>query len=305
MLDNFFSVFSQVVVLFFLIFVGFLCGKLKILSENSAKALTDLVLYFATPCMIVKSYLIEYDTQLLKSMVVSIVISLLIHIGFIALATVLFRKEHKQIYRFSTVFSNAGYMALPLQYAVLGDIGVFLGAGYVAVFNLVLWTYGVMCMQKNKESFNVKKVIINPGVLSVIIGIIIFIFRLPLPEILTSAIGHMANLNTPLPMIIIGFYLSNIKFKELLCDYKNYIICGVRLLLFPAIALVVMYLCGVRGDMLYSMTIAASAPTAAATTMFSVKYGHNPKISVSAVSLSTILSLITMPLMVALAMLIG
>lgn len=304
MLDNFLSVFTQVVVLFFLIFVGFLCGKLKFLSDNSAKALTDLVLYFATPCMIVKSYLIEFKKELVSDMLISIVISVFIHIGFILLATVMFRKEHKQIFRFSTIFSNAGYMALPLQYAVLGDIGVFLGAGYVAVFNIVLWTYGVLCMQKQGGKFSIKKAFLNPGVLSVFIGIIIFIFKIPLPEILTSAITHMANLNTPLPMIIIGFYLSSIKFNELL-NGKTGILCAVRLLLFPMIALFLMYLCGVRGNMLYSMTIAASAPTAAATTMFSVKYGHNPKISVSAVSLTTLLSLFSMPLIVAFAMLIG
>ncbi len=304
MLDNFFSVFTQVVVLFFLIFVGFLCGKLKFLSDNSAKALTDLVLYFATPCMIVKSYLIDFKKELLTDMAVSIVLSLLIHIVFILLATVLFRKDNKQIFRFATVFSNAGYMALPLQYAVLGDIGVFLGAGYVAVFNIVLWTYGVLCMQKQGEKFSIKKAFLNPGVISVFVGILIFIFKIPLPEILTSAITHMANLNTPLPMIIIGFYLSNIKLGELL-NGKTCMLCAVRLLFFPAIVLFLMYLFGVRGNMLYSMVIAASAPTAAATTMFSVKYGHNPKISVSVVSLTTLLSLISMPLLVAFAMLIG
>lgn len=304
MLDNFFSVFSQVVVLFLLICVGYFCGKKKILSDSSAKVLTDIVLYFATPCMIVKSYIREFKYELLSDMFVSLLISLLIHIGFILLATLIFRKKHKQILRFATVFSNAGYMALPLQQAVLGDSGVFLGASYVAIFNILLWTYGILCMQKEGK-ISIKKVILNPGVLSVIVGIFIFIFSIPLPEIFVSAITHLSNLNTPLPMIIIGFYLSNTSLKELFTSRLNYTVCFVRLVLFPALSLILMFLCGVKGDMLCSMIIAVSAPTAAATTMFSVRYGHDPKISVSAVSLTTLLSLITMPLLVAVALYLG
>lgn len=301
MLDNFFSVFSQVVVLFLLMGVGFFCGKKQILSESSAKALTDVVLYFATPCMIVKSYIREFKQELLNDMLISLLISLLIHIGSIILATFMFRKKEKEILRFATVFSNAGYMALPLQQAVLGDIGVFLGASYVAVFNIVLWTYGVVLMQKN-GSISFKKVVLNPGVLSVIVGIIIFVFSIPLPEILTSAITHLSSLNTPLPMIIIGFYLANSDLKKLLSSKLNYLVCFVRLVLFPAVALILMYIFGVRDNMLCSMIIAVSAPTAAATTMFAVRYGHNPTLSVSSVSMTTILSLFTMPLFVAIAL---
>ena len=302
MLDNFFAVFSQVVVLFILIAVGFICGKLKILNETGSKAITDIVLFFATPCMIIKSYMRHFKTELLSDMLISLLISLLIHIFSILFVTVLFRKNNKEIMRFAIVFSNAGYMALPLQQAVLGDIGVFLGASYVAVFNIVLWTYGVFCMERSHAGFSFKKVLLNPGVLSVIVGIIIFVFSIDLPDILDSAINHIANLNTPLPMIIIGFYLSNIKFIELFKEKNNYIICFFRLIFIPAITLIVLILFGVRQNMLCSMIIAASAPTAAATTMFSVRYGHNPKLSVSAVSMSTLLSLITMPMLVAAAL---
>jgi predicted permease len=284
---------------------------LHFFGQDTAKKSNDLLFYIITPVVIVQSFMnMSFDIKTAKTLLIAFLCMFgTLTVGILIVIPFFNKKEDKNsaVFKYAVSYGNMGYMALPLCNAILGSEGVFYCSAGVVAFNILCFTHGIWCINKGegKTKFELKRLVLNPGVISVLVGLPLFIFDFEMPAVIQSAVNHIANLNTPLPMIIIGFYLSNIKFKELLLDYKNYIICGVRLILFPAIALAVMYLGGVRGDMLYSMTIAASAPTAAAATMFSVKYSHNPKISVSAVSMSTIFSLFTMPLMVALAMLIG
>ena len=160
-------------------------------------------------------------------------------------------------------------------------------------------------MSGSRQNLSPRKLILNPGVLSLAIGLMLFLARITLPTVLASPMGHLAALNTPLPMLIIGFYLADTDLKAALRDWRSYAAIGLRLLVVPLTALGILYLCGVRGTLLVSMIIAASAPVAASTTMFATKYDCDTGLSVNLVSLSTLLSLITMPLIVALAQVIA
>lgn len=303
MAENFLTISEQVLILFLMILCGYVCGKKGFINENGVKTCSNIVLYVATPSVIIASFIREFSYDLLGGLLLSILISALIHIGTILLVHLALRKDNDgalRVRRFAVVFSNAGYMALPLQAAVLGDMGVFFGASYVAMFNIFAWTYGVWCMSKEKGSFSAKK-LFNPGVVSVVIGIIIFIFSIPVPKILSSTLSSLASLNTPVPMLIIGYFLSKCNLKALFKNKIIYPVIGLRLIAVPVIALILMYICGVRGTMLVSMMIAASAPTAALTTMFSVLYGADSTLSVNLVSITTLISIITMPTIVAIA----
>ncbi len=301
-MQNVLTVGQQVLILFLLIMVGFLLGKKNILGEKSAKALSDIALLLASPCVIALSFDKEFDVAVLREMGKAIAVAAGIHLIAIVVAQLLYRKDEPRdrVLRASTVLSNAGFMGLPLQQAVLGEQGVFYGAAYVTVFNLALWSYGLMTMERTQRRVSVRQLVLNPGVLGLVAGLIILFLPFDLPEIVRAPMSHLAALNTPVPMLFIGYSLSKVNLGQALRNKSYYAACAVRLLLVPAISIGCLYLIGVRGTLLCSMAIAASAPIAAAVSMFAGKFHQDTQTSVNLVALSTVFSVVTMPLFVSL-----
>ncbi len=313
-MQGFIPVATQVLILFLLMGVGILCKKYKLLNTDAVKCISDVVLYCVTPCVIIRSFAdTSFNTEKLKALLFTLLITLLIHGGMILLSRFLVRDQddsRQRMLQFAVVFSNVGYMGLPLQEALLGSEGAFYSGMYIAVFNAAMWTYGLFLMSGDKTTVSPKKALLSPGVLGVVIGFAVFMIpsffpSFTLPHILYAPIHHLANLNTPLPMLVIGYYLADINFKAIIKDIKCFYVIFLRLVVMPLLALGVLYLCGVRGVMLVSLVISVSTPIAAVTTMFSTKYDRYPHLSCNLVSLSTLLSVFTMPLIVSLAGLIA
>ncbi len=303
-MDVFFTVAGQVLVLLFLVLFGVLLTKIRILNDTVVRGVTDMVLTFVTPCVIIKSFIREFDKKTLNAVLLSFLISFCIHIGFIIIGHMLFSKSpdsRKRVLRFGMIFTNCGFMSLPLQEAILPNTGVLYGASYIAIFNLFVWSYGITEISGDKKFITPKKLVLNPGIIGLTVGILIFLLQIPVPSPVKNTIGHIAALNTPIPMIIIGFHLANSDILKGVRDVRCLVSVAVRLIIMPLAALGIMYLCGVRGDMLISMTISASAPIAAITTMFSARFDKDTALSVNMVSISTLLSLVTMPLLIAFA----
>ncbi|MBR1731903.1 MAG: AEC family transporter, partial [Ruminococcus sp.] len=256
MVQNLIIVSEQVAILFILIALGFACGKLKFLNDLSAKHLTDLVLYFATPCIMIQSFQeVKYDESLALNLAIAALCAVLIMTGSIFLVRLIFRDKNesrKVVLRFAAVFSNCGFMSLPLQRAVLGSKGVFYGAVFVAVFNVIVWSYGLIDMSGGRKEFSVKKLILNPGGLGALAATVLFLTRVSLPNIVLSPISYIAALNTPIPMLVIGYHLSQAKLKDHFKDGAVYAVLGLRLIAIPLIALFSMKLCGVNSDILIS-----------------------------------------------------
>lgn len=304
MVQNFLTVGQQVLIIFILIAIGFICGKTKLIKENGAQCITSVVLYVVTPCLLIEAFQREFDPSMLLNLAIVAAASLGVHLISVIIANLLIHdkdKARQTVLRFSVVFSNCGFMCLPLEQALLGDDGVFYGGIFVAIFNVVVWSYGLVLMSGNKKEISVKKLVLNPGLLGVAIGFIFFLFSVKLPEVIITPISYISDLNTPLPMLVIGYYLYKSNLKEVLFDKKAYLAIGLRLVAIPLISLGVLYLCGLRGVVLLSTIIAASAPVAATTTMFATKFSRAVSVSVNVVSLSTILSIFTMSAIVAFA----
>lgn len=304
MVQNFLTVGQQVLIIFILIAIGFICGKTKLIKENGAQCITSVVLYVVTPCLLIEAFQREFDPSMLLNLAIVVAASLGVHLISVIIANLLIHdkdKARQTVLRFSVVFSNCGFMCLPLEQALLGDDGVFYGGIFVAIFNVVVWSYGLVLMSGNKKEISVKKLVLNPGLLGVAIGFIFFLFSVKLPEVIITPISYISDLNTPLPMLVIGYYLYKSNLKEVLFDKKAYLAIGLRLVAIPLISLGVLYLCGLRGVVLLSTIIAASAPVAATTTMFATKFNRAVSVSVNVVSLSTILSIFTMSAIVAFA----
>ena len=304
-LNNFYTVFVQVLILFIFMGFGFVGEKKKLISTEGSKVISDIILYFVTPCLIINSLNIKFDSDKLSGLLICLVAFFVIQIASVLLVCLLFKKDHisTRVLRFAVVFSNVGYMGLPLQKAVLGDEGVFYGSVCVAAFNVFVWTYGIICMSGDKKQLSVKKLILNPGIIAVTIGIVLFLFSLKLPLPISSAIGSMASLNTPLAMMVIGFNLARSNLLSALKDKRVYLVSFLRLVFIPLVSLFVLWALGLRGTLLVSVIIATSAPVAAATTVFSVKYGADTELSVKLVAFTTLLSIFTMSAIVALAQL--
>lgn len=302
LLDYFFTVGGQVLILFILIAVGYICGKIGFMNNNTAKHITDIVLYFVTPCVVINAYQVDFNPDILVNLGITALCAIGIHIISIVIVTLVFHKKdiNKQaVLKFGTVFSNCGFMSLPLQEAIIGQEGVLYGAAFLGVFNVFLWSYGVICMSGDKKTLSIRKILLNPGILGVILALIFFLTSFKLPNVIGEPVKYLAGLNTPLPMIIIGFYLSNSKISNGLKDKDAWISTILRILVIPVLCIVIMLLIGIRGNILITVAIAISAPIAAATTMFTTKFEKDTELSVNLVSLSTILSIVTMSCLVA------
>lgn len=305
MLDNFLTVGEQVVILFILIAVGFVCGKIKIFNDNAITNMTNFVLLIVTPCVLIECFQREFDPNMLKNLGIAALIAICSFALSILIVNIIIHdkdKTRERVYRFSAIFSNCAFMSLPLQSALLGSDGVFYGAAYIAVFNIVVWSYGVISMSGEKK-VNILKIVLNPGILGVLIGIALFLLSVSLPSPVLKPISYLANLNTPLPMVIIGYHLSKVNLLKSFKDVKSYIVIGIKLILIPFLALGILLLCDIDKSVLIACIIAISAPTAAMCTMFSAKYNQATDLSVNLVSVSTLLSIVTMPVIVGLAQL--
>lgn len=311
MINNFLTVGQQVLILFLLIAVGFICSRKGLINGIQAKGMTNLVMYVVTPSVMIHSFQRNFDKTLFFGLLLAILSAVLIHLVLILLSKIFLhdeKEEREKVYRFSAIFSNCGFMSLPLQSAILGDIGTFYGSAYIAVFNIIAWTYGVALMEGKKDSsrefhplLTLRSLLLNPGIFGVVIGLILFFASIKLPQVIAMPVSYMAALNTPLPMIIIGYHLSQADPGMFLKEKNQYITFALRLLVLPLLTVFSLCLLHVPAEVAISTVIATSAPTAALCTMFADRFSLDTKLSATIVSLSTILSIITMPFIIGLA----
>ena len=299
---------TQVVILFTLIGIGYICGKSRMFTETAVESLTAFMLMIVGPSAIIDSFCRTFDAQLLHGLVVVVIASLAAHAIGAALALTLVRAPDPSVrcvLRFGAIFGNCGYMGLPLLNALLGSIGMFYGAAYIIVFTAVAWTYGLVLMSGDRREISLRRLAVNPGLIGTAIGLVIFLCSVKLPNIVYQPIHYLAALNTPVPMVIVGFYLSRADLKSIWKKEVNYVGAFVRLVATPLLLLAALYLFGLRGELLVSAVASTAVPTAALTTMLSVRYKQDSEASAAIVSMTTLLCLITMPLIVGLAKFLG
>jgi len=326
-LDNFFIVAKQVAILFVLVGTGAVCRRAKLVDAFAIRGLVNVLILLVTPSIVVTCFQRPFDPAMLRQLALAFVIATAAHLVAIALACLTARGDDhtRPVLRLATVFSNAGFMGIPLEHAILGAEGVFYGIVYVAMFNVFMWSWGLREMRNNRivESSNDRikgcseipnpsnssnpsnlKMFVNPGTVGIAIGLPLFLFSVTLPEIVASPVKMLADLNTPFAMIVIGYYLAGADLRTLFLLPAVHTAAFVRLVAFPMMVLGGLYLC--RGwldrTMALAMVTAASAPVAAMVTMFASKYNRDVDMSVGLVSGTTLLSVVTMPAVIAIAM---
>lgn len=304
MIEHFLTVGQQVVVLFILLAVGYVLGRLKMINAAVSKGLTNLVIYIVSPCALIVAFQRPMEPESLHGLLMALLSAVVIHLVWIALSQLLLRGGNVprvRMLRFSTVYTNSGFMGYPLQLALLGTIGMFYGSAYVAVFTFIAWTYGIYQITGDRSKLAWKPLLCNPGVISIILSLALYLLRITLPDLLLTPVTDLANLNTPVPMLIVGYQLSQAHPAEVLHSGKAWLAAGLRLIVFPLVALGICLALRLDGPVMVAMIIAASAPPAALMTMFSERFELDAQYASSVVSIFTAFSVVSMPLLVGLA----
>lgn len=244
-LDNFLIAAEQVAILYILVAVGFIADRTKLFTEKAARLCTDLMFYIITPAKIVQSFIsMEFSRESATRLAIAAACGAGIHLIGVAVSSAVFNKSpigKAAIFKYSSVYGNCGYMALPLAYAVLGDEGVFYGSVVIMMFHLFSFTHGIWMMSRSetgeKTKFNVKNILINPGTISLVIGLPLYLLKINLPNVIGAPIDYLAALNTPVAMLIFGTYLSNAKIKSALREWRILCVALIKLGVIPLVCL--------------------------------------------------------------------
>lgn len=295
----------QVSVVFALIVIGYVLSASKIISKTGASDMSDILLTIVTPCVLINAYQTKLDMDSLQTLAMAFAVSIVLHIVMIVVSNLYFAgiksKEYKKINTACGVYSNCGFMAIPLLAAAFGNKGVFYGSAYLAVFNCFVWTHGIHTYSDGIEKFRLKKMILNPGIIGTVIAMTLYFLQIKLPAVLSSVVGYVADLNTPLAMLLLGSFLARTKILSTFRNPQIYAVSVLRLIIFPLIAIVIFMLIGADRTMSISVLISVSCPTAAIAALFAEKYNMDSAYAAQVSSVTTLYSLITIPVMVQLA----
>lgn len=293
------TVLQQVIIMCLLITVGFFAYKLKIIDQPSNQKITDLLLKIVAPATIINAFFMEYDPSRLLRLGIAFLLGIASHIIGIAISTVMVRKKNNPLaptHKFAAVYSNCGFMALPLCAAVFGDEGVFFGSAYMIVFQFFSWSHGYLQLAGKTDRKALIKTLYSPAIIAVVIGIILFLSRITLPYVLTQTIGYVAALNTPLAMVVVGVTLAQSPIKDAFCHIKNYYPVFLRNFLVPIVtALIYALIPGLDTKLILINILSSACPSAAVIVMFSQKFDRNVAAASQILTLSNVLSVLSIP----------
>ena len=291
---------KQVLQLLLMILAGAVCCKAGVFKPQDKSILSNILLYLVVPAMVIDSYLVEFDPETFRNLLSAFGLSILalaIGLAVAVLATCRVAKENRAILRFACGFSNAAYMGFPLIKALFGSEGLLYASAFVTVFNIALWTigYGIVSGSASAKEI-VHSIVTCPCILAVALGLVLYLGRVPVPEVLAGPIGTIGNMNTPLSMIITGATIASSDLKKLLRNKNLFLTLGLRLLVVPAAALAVFALLGVSGMVPMVVLILEACPCVTITTVFAIRFHHDEELAAGAVVFSTLCSIITLPL---------
>ena len=284
-------------------FLGYLLSKKNIISRESRRSITDLVLTITLPCTIFISFQQTVSVEQIRSLFWSFLAGLGLMIFSWLLCQILYRKRpaaKQPTLKFGTLISNYTFAGLPVAEAVYGSIGLMHAAIFSIPMRICNWTVGLSLFTQNKGSQRgdqIKNALLNPCFMAVIIGLLWMLASLPLPAMVGNFMSSLGSCTTPLSMMIVGTVLADVPLREV-WDKDVLYLTGVRLILLPALTLLCLRLLGFDPIGESVAVVLAAMPVASLTVMFSEKYGADAQFASKCVVFSTLLSLITVPLFV-------
>lgn len=290
---NVYLVINKILQLFMMIVLGFILGKMKDFDESFIDKMNCFVLNITMPCLIISSVSANKNGIPYQDLFLSMIILIIILPIFAYLCLKISSLKDKSLYLFMIIYPNVGFIGFPLLQSLFGKQSLLLTALINMPFNLSLFTLGMMIMSNNK-SFQIKK-LITPGIIASLIAVLLYIFSISLPETLLQPIQLIGNMTTPLAMIIIGATLSKYPIKKILLDRKIYLFTIFIDLIIPMIFSPLVHFL-IKDTMIQAMTmIILAMPVANGAVLFAKRYQQNEFLAAKTVFLSTLLSIITIP----------
>ena len=285
--------------IFLLMLAGYILTKTGVLSSEARKPLSNLLINFILPCNIITSFMMEFNEQILYDCLSILIVSICIQFFMIFASKYFYKKTDSRqlpVLRYGTIVSNAGFMGSPIAQGLYGDQGLLYASIYLIPMRAVMWSFGVTCFTGTRGKGVLKKILTHPCIVAVFIGMILMITQLQLPKGLEQTIRYAGNANTSLSMIIIGNILAEVKASEIF-DQKAWWFCLIRLAAIPLLVLISCNLAGIEELVKQVSVILAGMPAAATTAILAAKYDSDAHFAAKIVFLSTLLSMLSVPLL--------
>lgn len=297
----FMLIFEQLVKMFFILLLAFLCYRIGLVNQEGNKSISNLLLMVVNPILIITVYQTGYDPGLVRGLILSFLAAALTHVLGIVISSVFIRPASGPDYtieRFSAMYSNCGFIGIPLIGSVLGDIGVFYLSAYMTMFNLFTWTHGIILMERKYSLKNLAHGLLSPMFIATLSAIALFFLRIPLPSVLLDPMDYIAGMNTPLAMMVAGFSVAQADIGKMCRDLRLYYVSAIKLLVFPLCTIPLLLLLRLPQEVSMTMLIAAACPAATTGTMMAIRYRQNYTYASEIFALSTILSVASLPVVV-------
>ncbi len=294
---------SRMLVLLVFICVGVLCSKLHIIDEKGSACINQLVLYICGPLLIIKSVQnvqLAYGVRdILMLIVYSVILQLIALLIGVVSAVICCKKPIRGVFSLVTAFGNVFFMGVPVVTALYGDNAVFLLSICVIPFNLFIFTVGIyLILGSGGQKIPWKKLLINPSLYATLIALPIFFFRIELPSTVQDIIGYLSQMVVPLSMILIGASLGRMSLKRIFGNGRAYAVCAFKLILIPLAVFAILRNIVKDPQILGMMTVVAAMPSASISPILCAEYGGDSDFASRSVFLTTIASIVTIPLMV-------
>ena len=288
------QVFRQLCMMLLYMLAGYTLHKKKILTEAGSKELAAMLVKLIIPAVIVNSFCSEYTPEKAKKLVLSALAAALLLGVSILMARLVF--PHKPIEQFSAAFSNPGFIGLPLIQSMLGS-----DAAVIAMLNILQASYGVGVLREKQDKIEWKPLLLNPIVLGSAGGVALFIsgFGAHIPDVVQTSLRGISALNSPLAMIVLGTYLAKENLYSLVKEPLAYFVCAVRQIFIPICSILLLYLLPTDLTLKQTLLIAAACPVGANVAVYAQLYDKDYAYAGKIVVLSTLLAVLTMPIVIA------
>ncbi len=296
---------NQVAVMFLLLATGMLLYKIKMITDEGNRQIAGVVLYVVAPLLILDTYSMEYDAAITKNMFLGFLLSSISIIIGIVISFALKWKSRKESFsteRFTVIFTNCGFMGIPLAQAVFGDIGVIYCTTYITMFNLFVWTYGLYLMRgKSTAKRSLKEKLmpfLTPTMFCIVIGLLVYFLQIPLPKQIKSAVSYISSMNTPLAMIVSGIYIAQGDLFGALRKGRVYAVSAMKCLAVPFFMIFVLMFLPFDEKLKTTILILSACPSGANGMLFANRFGGDTKTASNVFTVTTIASIACIPLMV-------
>lgn len=297
---------QQIAQLFLILIMGYAVVKAGLLKASDSKVLSVLMVYLVCPCMILNAFQIEDTPDIRRGLVYAMIVAAAMHVVLLAF-TALLRRPLKLdvIEQVNTIYSNAGALVIPLVQALLGSEYVIYSCAFIIVQTVLIWTHANACLQ-GSFSFQWKKLLENVNILAILAGMLLYLTHWQLPGMLQNTVTNMGSMIGPIGMLLAGMAIAERPLKQVFCTKRNYLVAALRLLVCPLVILLLLWVCRAQTfvadgkNILMTVYLAAITPACATTTSMAQLYDRDAAHSSALYVLTTLLSIITMPVMIGL-----